>query len=77
MIPESRVSGEMQKPFGILDTRWFMSPVHMSPEEAVKAHEILGAKSASPSTTEHSNWPTTALTHQRNSSLRVEAMTRS
>jgi len=33
-------------PIGAYDPRWFMSPVHMSPEEAVRAHEILGAKTA-------------------------------
>lgn len=31
-------------PIGAYEPRWFMSPVHMCPEEAVKAHEILGAK---------------------------------
>ena len=33
-------------PIGAYEPRWFMSPVHMSPEEAVQAHEILGAKTS-------------------------------
>jgi len=33
-------------PIGAYDPRWFMSPVHMDPEDAVKAHRILGAKTS-------------------------------
>lgn len=30
-------------PIGAYEPRWVMSPVHMSPDEAIKAHEILAA----------------------------------
>jgi L-ascorbate metabolism protein UlaG (beta-lactamase superfamily) len=33
-------------PIGAYGPRWFMSPVHMAPEDAVKAHRILGAQTS-------------------------------
>ncbi len=33
-------------PIGAYEPRWFMSPVHMSPEDAVRAHQTLGAETS-------------------------------
>ena len=33
-------------PIGAYEPRWFMSPVHMAPEEALRAHQILGAQTS-------------------------------
>lgn len=33
-------------PVGAYEPRWFMSAVHMGPEEALRAHEILGAETS-------------------------------
>ncbi len=33
-------------PIGAYEPRWFMSPIHMAPDDAVKAHRILGAKTS-------------------------------
>jgi L-ascorbate metabolism protein UlaG (beta-lactamase superfamily) len=33
-------------PIGAYEPRWFMSPVHMGPDEAVRAHETLAAKTS-------------------------------
>ena len=33
-------------PIGAYEPRWFMSRVHMAPDEAVRAHEILGARTS-------------------------------
>jgi L-ascorbate metabolism protein UlaG (beta-lactamase superfamily) len=33
-------------PIGAYEPRWFMSSVHMSPDEAIRAHEILGARTS-------------------------------
>jgi len=33
-------------PIGAYEPRWFMSPVHMAPDEAFRAHRILGARTS-------------------------------
>jgi L-ascorbate metabolism protein UlaG (beta-lactamase superfamily) len=33
-------------PIGAYEPRWFMSPIHMAPDDAIRAHEILGAKTS-------------------------------
>jgi L-ascorbate metabolism protein UlaG (beta-lactamase superfamily) len=33
-------------PIGAYEPRWFMSPIHMAPDEAIRAHEILGARTS-------------------------------
>ncbi|PWU12051.1 MAG: hydrolase [Terriglobia bacterium] len=33
-------------PIGAYEPRWFMSPVHMAPDEAARAHQILGARTS-------------------------------
>jgi L-ascorbate metabolism protein UlaG (beta-lactamase superfamily) len=45
--PERRVYFAGDTAFiGAYEPRWFMSPVHMAPDEALRAHEILGAKTS-------------------------------
>ena len=33
-------------PIGAYEPRWFMSPIHMAPDDALRAHQILGAQTS-------------------------------
>jgi len=33
-------------PIGAYEPRWFVSPVHVAPDDAIRAHEILAAKTS-------------------------------
>jgi L-ascorbate metabolism protein UlaG (beta-lactamase superfamily) len=33
-------------PIGAYEPRWFMSPIHMAPDDAIRAHEMLAAKTS-------------------------------
>ena len=33
-------------PIGAYEPRWFMAPVHMAPEQALRAHQLLGARTS-------------------------------
>ena len=33
-------------PIGAFEPRWFMGPIHMAPEEAIRAHQVLGSRTS-------------------------------
>lgn len=63
-------------PIGAYEPRWFMSPVHMSPDEAVRAHEVLAARTSIAIHHGPSNWVTKASTPRKKNSSLVPLTTR-
>jgi L-ascorbate metabolism protein UlaG (beta-lactamase superfamily) len=65
-------------PIGAFRPEWFMSRVHMSPDEALEAHRQLGADTTVARTSAHFDWLTTAKPNRRSASRPAgsNAMTR-